>query len=154
MTLRLCLIEQIGLFFHYFSTFVYLLILSKLLYDLKRIHRIAHVFINFLYCSLFLIIKCFYNFYLLLFIYFIFYCFILQFIVVKFLPTQEDDDVYYEVALAKWLIQVDENMIGKIFWPQNDAIAGKLVRSEARANETWQLLEVQVKKYYGMICEK
>ncbi|XP_070169932.1 uncharacterized protein [Polyergus mexicanus] len=72
----------------------------------------------------------------------------LQFIVVKFLPTQEDDDLYYEVALAKWIVQIDKNMIGKIFWPKNDAIAGKLVRSEARANETWPQLEVEVKKYY------
>lgn len=37
----------------------------------------------------------------------------LQFIVVKFLPTQEDDDLYYEVALAKWIVQIDKN----IFWP-------------------------------------
>lgn len=54
----------------------------------------------------------------------------------KFLPTQEDDDLYYEVALAKWIVQIDKNMSEKIFWPKNDAIAGKLVRSEARANET------------------
>lgn len=94
----------------------------------------------------FFIIRCFCN----LFIYFIFYCFMLQFIVVKFLPTQEDDDLYYEVALAKWIVQIDKNMIGNIFWPKNDAIAGKLVRSETRANETWPQLEVEVKKYYGM----
>ncbi|XP_067206980.1 uncharacterized protein [Linepithema humile] len=72
----------------------------------------------------------------------------LQFIVVKFLPTAEDDNVYYEVALAKWLVQIDKNMIGKILWPKNNSIAGKLVRSEARADETWQQLEVEVKRYY------
>ncbi|XP_029678800.1 uncharacterized protein LOC115244923 isoform X2 [Formica exsecta] len=71
-----------------------------------------------------------------------------MFIVVKFLPTQEDDDLYYEVALAKWIVQIDKNMSEKIFWPKNDAIAGKLVRSETRANETWPQLEVEVKKYY------
>lgn len=75
----------------------------------------------------------------------------MQIIVVKFLSTGEDDDVYYEVALAKWIVQIDENMIGQILWPQNDAIAGKLVRSEARADETRQQLEVEVKRYYGML---
>ncbi|XP_071578935.1 uncharacterized protein [Temnothorax nylanderi] len=71
------------------------------------------------------------------------------FVVVKFLQTEEDDNIYYEVALAKWLVQVDENMIGTILWPDSDALAGKLVRTEASADETWQQLEVEVKRYYG-----
>lgn len=37
-------------------------------------------------------------------------------------------------------------MMGKILWPKNDVITGKLVRSEARPDETWQQLEVEVKK--------
>jgi hypothetical protein len=52
------------------------------------------------------------------------------------------------------LIEIDENIFGKIFWPKNNAIAGKLVRSEARADETWQQLEVEVKRYYGMFYIK
>lgn len=43
---------------------------------------------------------------------FIFHFFILQFIVVKFLSTDNDEDDYYEVALSKWLKNLDENMIG------------------------------------------
>ncbi|XP_071578464.1 uncharacterized protein [Temnothorax nylanderi] len=73
---------------------------------------------------------------------------VLLFVVVKFLQTEEDDNIYYEVALAKWLVQVDENMIGTILWPDSDALAGKLVRTEASADETWQQLEVEVKRYY------
>jgi len=57
---------------------------------------------------------------------------------VKFLSTSDDDDVYYEAALGKWLIEIDENMFGKIFWPKNNAIAGKLVRDKSR----WDLATV------------
>jgi hypothetical protein len=74
----------------------------------------------------------------------------LQFIVVKFKPTPEDDNVYYDVALANWLVQIDDNMIGKLLWPKNNLAAGKLVRSEATADKTWQQFEVEVKRYYGM----
>jgi len=69
---------------------------------------------------------------------------------VKFLPTPEDDNIYYEVALAKWLVQIDKNMMGKLLWPDNDSVAGKLVRIEAKADKTWRQLEVEVKRYYGM----
>jgi len=69
---------------------------------------------------------------------------------VKFLPTSEDDNIYYEVALAKWLVQIDKNMMGKLLWPDNDSVAGKLVRIEAKADKTWRQLEVEVKRYYGM----
>ncbi|XP_071581230.1 uncharacterized protein [Temnothorax nylanderi] len=71
-----------------------------------------------------------------------------DFIVAKFLPTSEDDNVYYEVALAKWLVRINEEMKGILLWPNNDAVAGKLVRSEAKADETWRQLEVEVKRYY------
>lgn len=66
------------------------------------------------------------------------------------MPTSEDDNVYYEVALAKWLVRIDDEMKGILLWPNNDAVAGKLVRSEAKADETWRQLEVEVKRYYGM----
>lgn len=55
-----------------------------------------------------------------------------------------------EVALAKWLVQIDEEMKGILFCPNNDAVAGKLVRSETKADETWRQLEVEVKRYYGI----
>lgn len=132
----------------FFALFFYICVfanLIKITLWLIKIHKFAHVFINFLYLLFILYYKK-----VLQFIYFTFYCFILQFIVVKFLPAAKDDNVYYEVALAKWLVQIDTNMIGKIFWPKNNSIAGKLVRSEARADETWQQLEVEVKRYYGM----
>jgi len=65
---------------------------------------------------------------------------------VKFLPTPEDDNIYYEVALAKWLVQIDKNMMGKLLWPDNDSVAGKLVRIEAKADKTWRQLEVEVEE--------
>jgi len=76
---------------------------------------------------------------------------------VKFLPnfTPEDDNIYYEVALAKWLVQIDKNMMGKLLWPDNDSVAGKLVRIEAKADKTWRQLEVEVKRYYAkkyLVC--
>ncbi|KYN22211.1 hypothetical protein ALC57_05393, partial [Trachymyrmex cornetzi] len=74
------------------------------------------------------------------------------FIVVKFLSTSEDNNIYYEVALTKWLVQIDDNMIGKLLWPKNNSIAGKLVRSEANADETWQQFEVEVKRYHETYC--
>ncbi|KYN08257.1 hypothetical protein ALC62_00768 [Cyphomyrmex costatus] len=76
----------------------------------------------------------------------------LQFIVVKFLSTPDDNNVYYEIALAKWLVQIDDNMIGKLLWPNNKSAAGKLVRSETKADETWQQFEVEVKRYYETYC--
>lgn len=68
----------------------------------------------------------------------------------KFLPTPDDDNVYYEVAVAKWLVEIDEKMMGKLLWPNNNAAVSKLVRVEARADETWQRFDVEVQRYYGM----
>lgn len=68
----------------------------------------------------------------------------------KFLPTPDDDNVYYEVAVAKWLVEIDEKMMEKLLWPKNNAAVGKLVRVEAKADETWQQFDVKVKRYYGM----
>lgn len=60
---------------------------------------------------------------------FYFYFFVLQFVVVKFLSTNDnkDDNEYDEVALSKWLKNLDENMIGNIFWPGDKSQIGTLV---------------------------
>lgn len=70
----------------------------------------------------------------------------------KFLSVTDDeeaDDEYYEVALSKWLEDVDENMIGNVFWPEDKSIAGTLVRTQANAQSNWPTYTVEVKRYYG-----
>jgi hypothetical protein len=80
---------------------------------------------------------------------FIFHRFILQFIVVKFLSIDDDEDEFYEVALSKWLIDLDENMIGNLFWPEDKSAAGMLVRTQINAQSNWSTYTVEVKRYYG-----
>ncbi|XP_029174575.1 uncharacterized protein LOC114943164 isoform X2 [Nylanderia fulva] len=72
------------------------------------------------------------------------------FMVVKFLSTddEETDDECYEVALSKWLEDLDENRIGNIFWPEDKSIAGTLVRTQANAESNWPTYTVEVKRYY------
>lgn len=42
--------------------------------------------------------------------------YVFQFIVIKFFQD-DSGDVIYEAGLTKWLISLDENMIGNIHWP-------------------------------------
>lgn len=69
--------------------------------------------------------------------------------IVKFLPTDDEEDEYYEVALSKWLKDIDENMIGNVFWPQDTSVAGTLVRAQHNALSSWLTYPVEVKRYYG-----
>ena len=71
---------------------------------------------------------------------------------VKFLPNKADDDdpeYFYETALEKWLLSTQEDMEGKILWPENSADAGDLVRKEAAADPDWPVFNVLVMRYYG-----
>ncbi|XP_071564491.1 uncharacterized protein [Temnothorax nylanderi] len=70
------------------------------------------------------------------------------FVVVKFLSTDNDKDEYYEVALSKWLQDLDENMIGSILWPGDNSTAGTLVRTQVNAQSNWSIYTVEVKRYY------
>ncbi|XP_071629100.1 uncharacterized protein [Temnothorax longispinosus] len=70
------------------------------------------------------------------------------FVVVKFLSIDNDEDEYYEVALSKWLQDLDENMIGSILWPGDDSTAGTLVRTQVNAQSNWSIHTVEVKRYY------
>ncbi|XP_071654200.1 uncharacterized protein [Temnothorax longispinosus] len=71
-----------------------------------------------------------------------------EFVVVKFLSTDNDKDEYYEVALSKWLQDLDENMIGSILWPGDNSTAGMLVRTQVNAQSNWSIYAVEVKRYY------
>lgn len=75
---------------------------------------------------------------------------LLQFIVVKFLRQDDQDDTLYEVALSSWLVEgPDEQMKGVLKWPQSDSEAGKLVRRQAAPRSDWRELDVIIKKYYS-----
>lgn len=64
---------------------------------------------------------------------FYFHLSIVQFVVVKFLSTDDDEDEYYEIALSKWLKDLNENMFGNVLWPGDNSVAGTLVRAQANA---------------------
>ncbi|XP_024887607.1 uncharacterized protein LOC112464697, partial [Temnothorax curvispinosus] len=70
------------------------------------------------------------------------------FVVVKFLSADNDEDEYYEVALSKWLQDLDENLIGSILWPGDNSTAGTLVRTQVNAQSNWSIYAVEVKRYY------
>ncbi|XP_011161752.1 uncharacterized protein LOC105197192 isoform X1 [Solenopsis invicta] len=70
------------------------------------------------------------------------------FIIVKFLSTDDDEDEYYEIALTKWLIDLDENMIGNIFWPEDNFVTETLVQTQANAQLYWFTHAIEVKRYY------
>lgn len=74
--------------------------------------------------------------------------YIFQFIVIKFLQD-DSGDVIYEAGLTKWLISLDENMIGNIHWPPTHLLVTKCVQKEVEADLLWPQFKIEVKRYYG-----
>lgn len=74
----------------------------------------------------------------------------LQFVVLRFFRTLEDDSEYFEVGLAKWLIgTLDDNMVGETKWPPKKTSATNLIKTEAPCDPTWPTFSVQVMRFYG-----
>lgn len=61
-----------------------------------------------------------------------------------------EDDELFEVGLAKWIMVLDENMIGTIKWPPCDA--GNFVRKETSSCPDWKEERIIVRRFYGRYC--
>lgn len=78
------------------------------------------------------------------------YVSLLQFVVLRFFSTLEDDSEYFEVGLAKWLIgTLDDNMVGETKWPPKKTSATNLIKTETPYDPAWQTFRVQVMRFYG-----
>lgn len=76
--------------------------------------------------------------------------FLFQFVVLKFLPTPEFEDESVEVSLTSWLKgDLDEDMRGETYWPDDNSLAASLVRNEKAFDPTWRTFDVVVLKHYG-----
>lgn len=63
-----------------------------------------------------------------------------------------EENVFYEIGLSKWLLEVDENMIGMTYWPSNNQNVTLYVREKRAADpKTWDKLCIEVKRYKGKL---
>ncbi|XP_011859940.1 PREDICTED: uncharacterized protein LOC105557337 [Vollenhovia emeryi] len=77
-----------------------------------------------------------------------------EFVVIKFInetKNESNDDTDYEVGLAKWITDLNEDMIGMTKWPPPSINAGKLIRREVSSNPNWPLCCVEVIRYFETI---
>ncbi|EZA48415.1 hypothetical protein X777_13805, partial [Ooceraea biroi] len=72
-----------------------------------------------------------------------------SFVVFKFILENDNNDIYYDVGLTKWLIGVNEDMEGETYWPPHNIEAGSLIRKEVDADKTWPKFRVRIKRYHG-----
>lgn len=73
-----------------------------------------------------------------------------QFVVVRFFPSDVDEDVCFEVSLASWLCgPLNDEMIGKTRWPPSGKPATPLIKMQSNADPNWKTYKVEVMRYYG-----
>lgn len=53
------------------------------------------------------------------------------------------------MSLAKWIIHLNEDMIGTTKWPPSSIDAGKLIRKESSADPNWPVCSIEVIRYFG-----
>lgn len=53
------------------------------------------------------------------------------------------------MSLAKWIVDLNDDMIGMTKWPPPSVDAGKLIRKEASSDSNWPLSSVEVIRYFG-----
>lgn len=79
-----------------------------------------------------------------------FYSLPLQFVVVRFCATEEDDDEYFEVGLGTWLLgELNDDMMGYIRWPPKNKPATPLVKVQSPVDPEWSTYKIQVMRFYG-----
>lgn len=61
----------------------------------------------------------------------------------------DNEDIEYEIGLAKWLFDIDEEMRGFTYWPPSDQDVGTLIRKEKPVDHSWLKYSVEVLRYYG-----
>ncbi|CAL1685227.1 unnamed protein product [Lasius platythorax] len=72
------------------------------------------------------------------------------FVVLKFLPTNEDPDTYFDVGLRKWICtDLDDEMCGKTYWPPNSNSVTQLVKTEESSKTNWPKHDMEVKRFYN-----
>lgn len=70
--------------------------------------------------------------------------------VIRFLPSNEDEDICFEVGLTSWLCgPIDDDMIVETRWPPTERPASPLIKSQADADLKWKTFRVEVMRYYG-----
>lgn len=75
-----------------------------------------------------------------------------QFVVLKFLPTNEDPDIYIDVGLRKWICtDLDDEMCGQTYWPLNPKSVTQLVKTEQSFKTDWPKHDVEIKRFYSKI---
>lgn len=73
--------------------------------------------------------------------------FVLQFVVVEFNSTNEDDK-FLEVGLASW-IQERNGDQARIMWPLKDNLVPTYVVRSVPSAPSWDTHEVKIKRSYG-----
>lgn len=74
---------------------------------------------------------------------------------IKFLPTPADDNTYFEVSLAAWIVgTLSKDLEGMTRWPPASKSATSLVKARATPDESWDIVAVKVLKYFGKFCQE
>lgn len=64
------------------------------------------------------------------------------------LEPDEEEDTFYDVGLAKWIItDIDDKMITKIKWPSFNPSG--FVKKESKLNSDWPEQFIKVKRFYA-----
>jgi len=50
---------------------------------------------------------------------------------------------------AKWIVDLNEDMMGTTKWPPSSVDAGKLIRKETSPDPNWPVCYVEVIRYFG-----
>lgn len=53
------------------------------------------------------------------------------------------------MGLAKWIVDLNDDMMGTTKWPPSSKNIGKLIRKEASPDPNWPVNYVEVIKYFG-----
>jgi hypothetical protein len=90
---------------------------------------------------------------LMIFLYvYIFNFLFLQFVVLKFLPINENSDIYIDVGLRKWIYtDLDNDMCGKTYWPPDSKSVTQFVKTEESFKTDWLKYDVEVKRFFSKI---
>ncbi|KAK3931258.1 FAST kinase domain-containing protein 4 [Frankliniella fusca] len=71
------------------------------------------------------------------------------FAVIKFFPSQEDENEYMEVGLTNWLHgNLNDDMVGQIYWPPPHKNATNLIKFEVPHETSWKKLNIKVMRFY------
>lgn len=78
------------------------------------------------------------------------FCLPMQFAVLRFFETDDDDSQYFEVGWKDWIVSdLDDDLKGETKWPPKSKPATPLIKVQAPFDPLWETHCIQVMRFYG-----